>query len=553
MLSEKNQDKRALYLVFNRKAKEAAQRKFPANVEIHTVHSLAYRREGYRWKETLGSFSPVDMLQAFGKSKIRHHLAGISYQFLTFFLNSPYARLEDAVGLFSHHLCPELTGLFEKHEGKIIQACRGIATAWNRSEKPCPHDFYLKLFHKSGQFNRELDRYDLILVDEAQDLSPIMLDALKGCRRRIVLVGDSHQQIYSFRYAIDAMRKLDCDEDFDLTLSFRFGSAIAELASIFIQEAKQEKGFLIAGNPEKASMVSLSSRLSFQTNSISRAILTRTNLALFSSAMDLRSERIPFHFERDLQHVLFRTLDVYWLSRGQKDRIRDAFIESFASLKQLEEYAESMSDFPLAGMAQIVRKYGDDSFPAVVFEMADSARNKNGTQSRESITLSTIHTAKGQEYEEVYIDSGIAENISTTAKSESTQFDEEVNLAYVGFTRAVKRLHLPPAFQTLLTDRWKSHVEGYPVKSESREAKTAGAAEMGSRSIRRKKRTVGVHGPEGGAQSKKVLPCVGVGDMVRTPHGLGIVVEISGKKCLVDLHEQAARLWERIATVVPVS
>ena len=80
------------------------------------------------------------MLFAFGKDKIAHHLAGMSHQFLTFFLNSPHARLEDATGFFTQHLTPELAGLFAKYEGKIIQACRDIATAWNRREKPCPHE-----------------------------------------------------------------------------------------------------------------------------------------------------------------------------------------------------------------------------------------------------------------------------------------------------------------------------------------------------------------------------------------------------------------------------
>jgi superfamily I DNA/RNA helicase len=462
MLAEKNHGKRALYLVFNRKAREAARKKFPANVQVHTVHSLAYRSEGYRWNDNLGSFSPVDMLSAFGKNKIAHHLAGLSHQFLTFFLNAPHVRLEDATGLFTQHLAPEPAGLFEKHQGKIVQACRDIATAWNRREKPCPHDFYLKLFHKSGQFYEELDRYDMILVDEAQDLSAVMIDALEKCRRRVVLVGDSHQQIYSFRYAVDAMRRLGCDEELQLTLSFRFGSRIAELASLFIQEAKKDKGFRIAGNPEKTSMVFLSSMLPSRKGNGARVILTRTNLGLFSNAMQLRSEGKAFHFERDLQHVLFRTLDVYWLSRSQKHRIRDVFIGSFGSLRQIEEYAESMGDFPLMGMTRIVKKYGDDSFPAAVFEMSEQVRRRNAAENREGVILSTIHTAKGQEYDEVYIDSDIAENLSAAVRNESRQCDEEINVAYVGFTRAVKRLQLPSAFQTLLTDRWRNHLRRYP-------------------------------------------------------------------------------------------
>ena len=552
MLAEKHPDKRILYLVFNRKAREAAQQRFPTNVQVHTVHSLAYSREGFRWKDNLGSFSPVDMLPAFGKDKVAHHLSGVSHQFLTFFLNSPHARLEDAVDFFAQQLNPELTGLFEKHKGKIIQASRDIATAWNQREKACPHDFYLKLFHKSGQFHNKLDRYDMILVDEAQDLSPVMLDALEKCRRRIVLVGDSHQQIYSFRYAIDAMRGLTFDEELQLSLSFRFSSSIADLASLLIQEAKQDKGFRIRGNPERSSIISLSSSPPFKKANVTCAILSRTNLALFSNAMRLRSEGKAFHFERDLQPVLFRSLDVYWLSLRQKDRIRDPFIGSFASLEQLGEYAESMGDFPLMGMAQIVKKYGDSSFPSVVFEMSDRTRNRNAIDRQDGVILSTIHSAKGQEYDEVTIDPDIAENLAAASQNGSRQYEEEVNVAYVGFTRAAKRLYLPSVLQTLLTDKWKNRLGAYLGRSSSRTTKSTGNTERLFQSSSRKSRRLGGHLPEPQPRRKMVRPSFTVGDRVQTPHGPGKIVEISGDQCLVDLENQPAQLWERLSRLKPV-
>ncbi len=247
MLAEQHRNQRILYLVFNRKAREAAQATFPPNVDVLTVHALAYRHEGYKWRDTLGHFSPADMLAAFGKKE--QVLATLSHNFLLFFLNSEYGRLEDAVQPFRKELPERLRDLFQYYQPRLIQAARQIATTWNARQKDCPHDFYLKLCHKSGSLQAALERYDLLLIDEAQDLSPVMLDALRTCRKRLILVGDSHQQIYSFRYAIDAMQKIACNEEFDLSLSFRFGDSIAELASIFIQEAKQEPQFFIRGKP----------------------------------------------------------------------------------------------------------------------------------------------------------------------------------------------------------------------------------------------------------------------------------------------------------------
>ena len=49
-------------------------------------------------------------------------------------------------------------------------------------------------------------QYNVLLLDEAQDMNPAMLDVcLKQVKPNLV-VGDSQQQIYSFRGAVDALR-----------------------------------------------------------------------------------------------------------------------------------------------------------------------------------------------------------------------------------------------------------------------------------------------------------------------------------------------------------
>ena len=46
MLAKKHRNKRILYLVFNRKAREEAQKAFPSNANVLTIHALAYRKGG---------------------------------------------------------------------------------------------------------------------------------------------------------------------------------------------------------------------------------------------------------------------------------------------------------------------------------------------------------------------------------------------------------------------------------------------------------------------------------------------------------------------------
>ena len=515
MLASKHKDKRLLYLVFNRQAREEARNVFPPNTDVLTIHALAYRREGYKWKDHLGHFSPADMLFAFEPDE--QVLANLSYEFLTYFLNSPYPRLEDAVRSFCSYQPEPVRDLFRHYQQRIIHAARKIATAWNTGGHHCPHDFYLKLFHKSRKFHKELARYDMILVDEGQDLSPIMLDALRTCQQRIVLVGDSHQQIYSFRYAIDAMQKLPCDEEFELTLSFRFGSPIADIATVFIQEAKQERQFRIQGNRKRSSAVSLYQHIRLASPKKRTAVLSRSNVALFENAMSLRSRGTPFYFERDIYPLLMKTLDVYWLAQKRKDKIRDPLIRSFTSLEDLEEYAKDTDNFQLQGMLEIVEKF-EEEFPDVIFEMAELRKNQQNQHNRHGIILSTIHSAKGQEYDQVYIDADMAENLELVIKKELEHFSDEINVAYVGFTRAIEHLSLPPEFLPVLTPRWTRVLQQH-------------------------------HAPKLQSQSAR-KPQLHPGDYVQTSRGWGTIVEIAGDYCLIDLGTQEPHLRECLSNIV---
>ena len=242
--------------------------------------------------------------------------------FLVYFLNSPHAKLEDATGHFNAYLSGELQALFESNNGRIVKVARIALSGWYKNKKNCPHDFYLKLSHHEKRFQGKLSTYDLVLVDEGQDLSPIMLDALSSFKGQIVLVGDTHQQIYSFRYAEDAMHKFTHDELFDLTLSFRFGPDIAQLTTQFIRHGKDDGDFEITGDRGKMSRVYFYERLDSLTLWKDTAILCRSNFSLFKNAMYLKAKKRGFRFERDISADLYRTLDVYWLSVNEKDRIR---------------------------------------------------------------------------------------------------------------------------------------------------------------------------------------------------------------------------------------
>lgn len=519
--------------------------------------SKPYRYEGYKWGK-LKDLSPADLLPAFRRTNEPQLLARISCDFLLFFMNSPLEQLEHAAAGFKRMLPDEAQSIFKRNQAEVIRCARQAATDWYRGNKPCPHDFYLKLFHKSGEFYRVLDSYDMILADEVQDLSEVMTDALGASRKRIVIVGDSHQQIYGFRYAIDAMQRLSSDREYELTLSFRFGKPIADLATLFVREAKGDNAFRIEGNPGVLSRITQRDIPPIRNCTI----LSRTNLSLFSTAVGLRSRGIRYRFERDIDKVLWQTLDVYWLAQREKRKIRSDWIRSFESMESLERYADNCDDFQVKSIARIVRRHAAD-FPHIIFEMNGMSRKDTGETDPHRVVLSTIHASKGQEYARVFIDPDVADTLTATEKLNGVKFKEEANVAYVGFTRAAEHLFLPTSFQDLLSDRWKDFLQGFT--STKKVSRASNPSLLYGSSARRTSSSHGnaKSGRYGSAASRagyretwnrqsnelaeRTKPKIG--DRMATFHGSGTVVEISGELCLVDLDGQLGRLWERLSNL----
>lgn len=126
----------------------------------------------------------------------------------------------------------------------------------NMIEIRATHDTYLKLF----QLSKPSLKYDFIMLDEAQDSNPALLDIFKNQKNHKVLVGDQYQSIYGFRNAVDAMNKIDTEKTLDLTKSFRFGKQVADFANTVLAlrgETKQiigmkDSDLVYYGKPQSA-------------------------------------------------------------------------------------------------------------------------------------------------------------------------------------------------------------------------------------------------------------------------------------------------------------
>jgi hypothetical protein len=339
------------------------------------------------------------------------------------------------------------------------------------------------------------------------------------------------------------MREVEAEADYDLSLSFRFGDAIANLATLFIREEKREETFRIRGNPGVDSVVEVTT----DAPAGQVAYLSRSNLALFNRALGLLDRRAAFRFERDLEPVLWQVLDVFNLYAGERDKVRSDWIRSFETFEAARKHADRNEDFQLGGLCKIVEAH-HDRFPGALFDLNEvTKRGGNGGGKPESV-LSTVHSAKGQEYPAVVVDPDVADTILAVQNAADGWGEEEVNVAYGAFTRAAKTLVLHPAFGLLRGDAWRAHLEELRPAASAEIVRnalpySAPAGRSGPPHTRAEPQFV--FKPRDRALApRQTRPLPKVGDRVESAHGPGTIVESEGEKRLVALDGQEVRVWE---------
>jgi F-box protein 18 (helicase) len=443
---------RILYLAFNRSVKLEAQRRFAdagmPRIDIQTAHSLAYRQtvvpHGY---EVANGYKTHDIVRILairpsGRDPLSASLlANHVLKLCALFCNSAAARVQD-LDYLSGIIDEKAYEFVYHHFDSIVHECRRFLAMMDRKETPVTHDFYLKKF----QLAKPRLPHDVLLFDEGQDASAVMLDVFLAQQGRKVIVGDVHQQIYGWRYAINALRNVEFPR-YLLSTSFRFNSRIAGLAMECLawkRHLGDEPGVVIKG-------------VGKNTKVATRATIARTNLALLKAAIEtaVRGHSIKkIYFEGNLNSYTYAAdgasvYDVLNLYLGKKDRVRDQLIGSFKGFAELEEYAEKSEDQELNMLIDIVEEYGAE-LPALmkrIMEMhvGDDERTKA------DMVFSTVHRCKGMEYDSVslagdFITEERLKSLVANEKSEPidrARVTEEVNLAYVAVTRSRNFLDFP--------------------------------------------------------------------------------------------------------------
>ena len=445
---------RILYLAFNKSVRIEAEKKFAEqglkNVRIETAHSLAYdfivRKNGYKVKKE-GLFKTTEIAEILGlnNSGSQRHtefiLANHINKFISYFCNSDKSRVQD-LNYEDIIIDPEAKRFVQNFMPQILTQTRILLGKMDKGEIEITHDFYLK------KFQQEIPNlpYDYILFDEGQDASEAMLDVFLRQEATKIIVGDTHQQIYAWRYAINSLEKVDFPT-YHLTSSFRFSNEIAALATRILKW----KHYIGYNN-----RIVINGYGDSKSNKI-KAVLARTNMGLLIKAIDLLIEKKKInsvYFEGRFERYTYADegasiYDVLNLFLGKRNLIKDKLIASMQDIDDLQEYVEKTEDAQLGMIVEVVKKYGEklpDYINTIKKNHIDTDEKSNA-----DMVFSTVHRSKGMEYDEVTIvNDFISENkiksfIEKYGKKNlnAKQVNEEINLLYVAVTRTKNLLNLP--------------------------------------------------------------------------------------------------------------
>ncbi|MCH7232335.1 ATP-dependent DNA helicase UvrD2 [Glycomyces sp. L485] len=329
--------------------------------------------------------------------------------------------------------------------------------------------------------DRIRSQYRFFVVDEYQDVTPLqqrLLDAWLGDRDDLTVVGDASQTIYSFtgatsKYLLDFTRRHPDAALVRLVRDYRSTPQVVGLANQIIAESKGREAAmrleLVGQRPsgrevfaetykdeaEEAEMVArrCSQLIADGTSASEIAVLYRTNAQSQAYEEALASYGVPTVVTgaaRFFDRPEVRQAVVALRSAAKADigalPLREAVPAALEAVgwrpgeppsggAQREQYEAVTA---LAGLAE---QYEGSTLEEFCAELGRRASDQHAP-AVEGVTLASLHSAKGLEWDAVFL-VGLADGTlpTTFARSDEAQ-EEERRLLYVGITRAREWLQL---------------------------------------------------------------------------------------------------------------
>jgi len=298
-------------------------------------------------------------------------------------------------------------------------------------------------------------KYDVVFIDEAQDLSPIqwkMYDILKKNSKHVILAGDDDQAIYGWAGADVARFQSEPAKDIILPQSYRIPGAVQDIANCILNRIPDQRRIKKqwSPRPEKGYVeyvTSIEGLLELYSNDW--LILARTNDKLKKLAPDLKDMGLYFEIKgrKSYRTRLYKSIQDYtrW-TNGDK--------LSLSECKDLFEFLgvdKTLTDERMYDLGEFGFTFTDHWYevfqadPEECLYIREMMRNEEKLSQAPRIKLSTIHAAKGGEATNVLIILDNTKKIREAIEKNQDKYDEEQRVWYVGVTRTKQNLYIMTA------------------------------------------------------------------------------------------------------------
>jgi superfamily I DNA/RNA helicase len=268
---------------------------------------------------------------------------------------------------------------------------------------------------------------------------------VKRTTGRMIWVGDRHQAIYGFTGAdsdaVDLiMSRFQCVE-LPLTVTYRCPKEVVNFAQNYVSHIEAHESAPVGLTREKTEEDFLKDVKSLKPED---AILCRKTAPLIKLAYSLIRQGVGCHVEgRDIGKGL---LDL--VAKWKRVKTIDALMNQLqkwedAQVKRAIEKKQEMQAEHIKDRAETLRiiATGCETILELKSKINSLFQNTEDQTYHRTLTLSTVHKAKGREWGNVYI-LGFREHMPSKMARLDWQKEQEKHLIYVAVTRAQESLTL---------------------------------------------------------------------------------------------------------------
>jgi superfamily I DNA/RNA helicase len=206
------------FLAFNKHIVGELERRLPKNVLAMTIHSLGYKALARKRRPTMSEYKHADIIDALLAQTMEGRSAAYKRAIsrlvdLTRLTLTNLADHDAAGELISHHgisaqiaeavdeLSDQIPGgrwSYNGLYGRVIRMAAMVIAEGIKEYRETGRIDFTDMLYLPVELQLAPHRYDVVLVDEAQDLSAAQLALVQAAGRRIIAVGDPSQAIQGF-------------------------------------------------------------------------------------------------------------------------------------------------------------------------------------------------------------------------------------------------------------------------------------------------------------------------------------------------------------------